>query len=70
MKIRFKETVELEVVTNFEEDGETLDTETEVVHTGDEHEVDVIEDKGDAIDIQFGDGSVAYNVMKEWFTII
>ncbi|MAH32738.1 MAG: hypothetical protein CMG78_12155 [Marinobacter sp.] len=70
MKIRFKETVELDIVANYEEDGDTFDTELEVISVGDEHEVDVIEDKGDAIDIQFGDGSMALNVQKAWFTFI
>lgn len=70
MKIRFRETVELEVFNSYDEENDAPDTDNEVFSVGDEHDVDIIEDKGQSIDVQFGDGSMAFNVMKAWFEFI
>ena len=43
--------------------GDSLDT----FPVGSTDCVDVIGDNGDSVDMQFGDGSMAYNVLKDAF---
>tara|TARA_Y100000310_G_scaffold262645_1_gene272386 strand:+ start:9546 stop:9671 length:126 start_codon:yes stop_codon:yes gene_type:complete len=33
-------------------------------------EIDLLDDHGESVDIQFGDGSVAFNVEKAWFETV
>jgi ubiquinone/menaquinone biosynthesis C-methylase UbiE len=70
MWIRWKNEVHLEVVTNYDENNDVADTEQEVFKPNETMEVDVLEDHGDTVDIQFGDGSVAFNVEKTWFEVV
>tara|TARA_B100001971_G_C17873805_1_gene374584 strand:- start:177 stop:389 length:213 start_codon:yes stop_codon:yes gene_type:complete len=69
MWIRWKNKVHLEIVTNYHADGFT-DTEQEHFNANETMEVDIIEDREDGADIQFGDGSVAFNVDKAWFEVL
>jgi len=41
--------------------------DVQMVSTGDIDDVDILANKKDLVDLQFGDGSVAFNVKKEWF---
>lgn len=66
MILKFKDDVELTVVTNLDEETDSIEEELEIFLIGDEVEVDILEEKEDSIDVQFGNGSCAYNVLKEW----
>ena len=72
MKIKFKETAELELVVNFDEKTETGQFETETFKAGDIEEVDTVSINFDlgTVDIQFGDGSVAFGVPRHLFEVI
>lgn len=69
MILKFKKEVQLTVVTNFDEDLDLVEEETEIFLIGDEVEVDILEEKEDSIDVQFSDGSCAYNFLKDWVEI-
>lgn len=70
MIIQFTREIELEVVESIDEETDTLSTTTEVFLTDEQHEVDVFGDHPKHLDIQFGDGSCAYHVPKDYITII
>lgn len=67
MDIMWLQEVDLTIVTNFDEKNEVADEDTQMVSKGECDDIDILEDKGDTVDIQFGNGSVAFNVKKEWF---
>ena len=70
MKLKFNQSTELEIVetydADFDQTEKTLDTfkQDEII------DVDLIEDRDNNVDIQFSDGSMAFNVLKCLFTII
>jgi len=81
MKVRFKSKCEIECVDSFDEALDDAETSTEVFDVGDEVEFDVLDhpqkfQHGDFVDdtnflnVQFGNGSVAFGLSKEWFDII
>lgn len=70
MKIRWLDNVDLCVVYNYDEEADVADEGFEIVEKGEVNEVDILEDKGNAVDMQFGNGSVSFNVEKKWFEII
>ena len=37
---------------------------------GEKLEFDILDDYGDDMDIQFGDGTVSFGVFKDWFEIL
>jgi len=43
--------------------------DVQMVSVGDVDDIDILIDKKDTVDIQFGSGAVAFNVRKEWFRI-
>jgi len=67
MKICWQKDVELIIVTDFDTKTEMVEQYPERITAGEEDDVDIIEDKGDTVDIQFACGSVAYDVEKKWF---
>ena len=70
MKIRWLDEIDLTVVTDFDEKNEIADEGFEIVEKGEVNEVDILDDSGEAVDMQFGNGSVAFGVSKECFTVI
>lgn len=70
MNIRWLDEIELSVVYSFDEQNEIADEGTEVIEKDEIDEVDVLEDKGKAVDMQFGNGCVAFGVSKEYFTVV
>ena len=70
MKIQFTQDVEWEVVEQYDEETQTADSTFELFTEGSVLEVDLIDDYGDNVDIQFGDGSMAYNFPKSYFNKI
>ena len=70
MKIKWLDEIELSVVYNYDEENEVLDEGFEVVEKDEVNDVDIIEDKGKTVDMQFGNGAVAFNVGKDWYEVI
>jgi len=70
MKIRWLDNVDLSVVYHYEEETDIPDEGFEIVQKDEINEVDILEDKGNTVDMQFGNGSVAFNVKKKWFESI
>ena len=70
MKIRWLDNCEISVVNNFDESTDQDENDFIAVKKGEIDEVDIIDDKGKTVDMQFGNGSVAYNVSKDCFEII
>lgn len=73
--IKFKADTELEVVTDFDEKTDTITgSETETFKAGEPVDADIIDDreeKGEQfVDLQFGDGSVAFGVQRSCFDIV
>lgn len=69
-KIRFKETCLLEIVTSYDEVEDEARTEDETFPEGEVHEIDVFEDRGETICIQFGDGSCIYGLPKDLIEVL
>lgn len=68
MLIRFIEPCELEIVESYDEETDTTETTTLVVQRGDEHDVDIEDERdNDTTNFQFGDGSMAYGVPNRLF---
>lgn len=68
MKIKFTEDVELEVVTNYNEVNDSVDTNNETFKKGETVDVDILAQHEQTSTLQFGDGSTTYNVPNQWFT--
>jgi hypothetical protein len=67
MVIQWNQDVELELVNDFDEATETWDTSNEIFKKGEEVNVDIFDETEKFGSIQFGSGSVAFNVPKELF---
>lgn len=83
MKIQWKEDVELEICNcseecdyddeDCEDEDDCFETSCETAKAGEIEEVDILNDEdegGDSVDMQFGNGSVAYGVPRDSFDII
>ena len=70
MKIKFTQAVELEIIRNYYEDGDYLDSVNETFFEGDTLEIDLLVDESDCIDCQAGDGSVILSLDKNLFEVI
>lgn len=69
--IKFKTDCVLNIVENFDEESDVITEESqETFKIGEEIDVDIISDNGNNIDIQFGDGSVAFGIDKSFVEII
>lgn len=65
MKIKINIHTEHQVIESVNPDTEEIDSQyMETFKVGEVHDVDIYEDHGDTVDIQFGDGSMAYNFPK------
>ena len=64
---KWTENIELQIITSFNEDEDYVDDDTEIITKGETDEVDIIDDKGKTVDIQFENGGVSYNVSKSLF---
>ena len=71
MKIEFLEDCELEIVKDYDEENDALDSENMIFRKGEIHEIDVTEDyESDGerfIDAQFANGSMIYNLNRTLF---
>ena len=59
-KLRFKKSAQLAVITRYDEDTDDCETTTETFQKGEECEVDLLNLRDDAVDVQFGDGDCCY----------
>ena len=57
----------LDIVETFNEETEEADCYPVEVFQGNQDEVDITEDNGQAVDMQFGNGSMAYGVGRSMF---
>jgi hypothetical protein len=67
MKIKWSKDVELHIVISADNEGNILDDDIVSIKKGTENKVDIIEDYGRMVDMQFEDGSIAYSVPKSCF---
>ena len=67
--IQFKKEYSCTVITHMI-DEDTPNEEDELFHKGDKHDVDVIDDHGTYVNVQFGDGSMLYGLQKKDFTVV
>lgn len=68
MKVRFVVSCEIEVVENFDEESDQItEKKTETISQYEELDFDVIAEDETSVTVQFPDGSVAFNLQKEWF---
>ena len=69
--IRFKEDIELTIVTDYDVTMDNIiDETTQVFKAGEDVDADIFhEDDTNYVDIQFGDGSVALSVQRECFEV-
>lgn len=70
MKIKWLKDVELEIVTNYNENSDLADTETEVIGEGEEDEVDIFDQDDKTVSLQFSNGEVSFNVPRDLFKIL
>jgi len=70
MKIKFLKDSEVEIVVDFDEETEEATTENETFLRGEVHDVDLLNERDDSIDIQFGCGDCCYGLRKNCIEII
>jgi hypothetical protein len=61
MKFKFKKDSEIEIVVGLDDDEEPI-YENEFFKAGEEHDVDLLNEHEDSIDIQFGNGDCCYGL--------
>lgn len=69
MRIKWLEPIELEVVENYDEQFDFVESTIEIFNEEDEIEIDIFGEEDESGDIQFEDGSLAFGVSKSWFQI-
>ncbi len=78
MKVEFLLDCEIEVIESFDEAMDGAESTSELFRTGDQTEFDIIdhpqrfngdelEDHPTMVNVQFGDGSVAFGLCCEWY---
>jgi len=67
MLIEWVQNTWLNIIENFEEEKEVVDEYSVEIFQGKQCEVDILKDYGNAVDMQFGEGSVCYGVSKSEF---
>lgn len=72
MKIRFTKDSEIEVVEYYDEENDKAVTTKEIFKKDEVTEIDILNDERNdgTIDVQFGDGTVCFGLLKECFEII
>ena len=69
--ITFKENAELSVVVEFDEEADNIvEEQTEVFLAGEPVDAEIVDEMGDYVDLQFGDGTVALGVLRSLFEVI
>jgi hypothetical protein len=69
MKIKINRLFCHEVVNTIDDD-DNIDTDIETFKEGEIYDVLLLEDHGTVVDIQFGDGGVAFRFPKEFFDVV
>ena len=69
MRIQFTQDIELEVITNYYEDTDSIDSYNETFNAGDEVEVEIFSEDYNSVDIQYPNGSVTLSLSDEHFKI-
>lgn len=59
----------IEVVTDYQDEFDSVDTNVEVITSNDVFKGDILEDRHDYFDFQFEDGSVAFGLEKKLWNI-
>ena len=67
MKYRATDKIEVEVVDAFDEETDAPETSTERFRKSEIVSFDIVSKQKDVMEIQFGNGSVAYGVPVHWF---
>lgn len=70
MKIEWTNDTEIEIVTDYNESNDHLESENVRFYCGQTSEIDVLDDYGEYVDVQFPNGSVCYSLSKKLFRII
>ena len=71
MIVKWNSTFEIELIDSFDEEMDNIgESHCETVREGEIEEIDIIDDKEDCVDIQFGCGSMAFCVQKSSFEIV
>jgi hypothetical protein len=70
MKIKWSADVDLNVTISYDEEADQAEDTNILIYAGEEDEIDVISDREDAMDMQFGDGAVALGVSKTAFEVV
>ena len=72
MKLKFLKSCRLELTEGYDEKNDVVHTKNESFKKGEIVEVDIVEtdDKNKTMQIQFGDGRVAYGVPQSTFEVI
>lgn len=66
MKLTFIKNCEVEIVTRCNEAGDTIETAVETFNKGESIDIDLLDFTNQYLDIQFQDGSVAYEMPREF----
>jgi len=69
MKIRFRQDIEFEVVSDFDSMSDTLGSNTEIFDKDEVVEAEIVSEDSGRSDIQFENGSVALGVLNEYFEV-
>lgn len=64
MEIKWKQVVTLSVTSDYDEGTDTATENSETFLKGSCCDVDITEERGEFVDMQFGNGSMAFNVFK------
>ena len=71
MRIRIKKYCEHQIVIAIDSKGDSkIDTINETFKTGEIYDVNILDDKKETIDLQFGDRSCAFNFPKDRYEVI
>ena len=70
MNIRWNQVVTLSVISDYDEETDTAEEGSETFLKGSCCDIDITEERGEFVDMQFGDGSMAFNVFKGLYQIM
>jgi len=71
MKIVWNDTFEVEIIDHFDEETNNIaESHKAIIKAGVFDFIDIIKDDGNYVDMQFGNGSMAYCILKTSFKIL
>jgi hypothetical protein len=70
MKVKWLQRVNLTVVESYDAKHDKTEESSEVFEKDEVTEFDIFDDRGETVNIQFGDGSVAYGVPKALYEVV